>query len=390
MPDRTVSVSIVTSNSGRYIARCLDAVFQQKETHLDVVVVDNASADETRRILGKYRSRIRLIKNERNLGFAAAQNQAIRCSRAPWVLALNPDVLLQPDFILNLLEAAAEADSKAGTICGKLLSIGQGFTPLPESRIDSAGIYFTPAMRHFDRGWQQPDDGRYDCPEYVFGASAAAALYSRELIEDISIDGEFFDPDFFAYREDADIAWRAQLLGWCCLYTPAAVGHHVRTVSPENRKSVSPAINMHSVKNRFLLRIKNLTPGLWRRHWLAMTVRDLAVIGGCVVTEQRSLEAFVRLARCWRRAWDRRRWIMNRRKVSEEALAAWFRLENPVERTSGQGAEAGGRQLIPRGNSDRLRGPERHDLPLVVGRGFSNHPAVRASEPGSGMGLRAG
>jgi GT2 family glycosyltransferase len=339
MPRTTVSVSIVTSNSDRYIARCLDAVLSQRGTHLDVVVVDNASADETRRILARYRSRIRLIKNDRNLGFAAAQNQAIRCSRAPWVLALNPDVLLQPDFISNLLEAAT-ADPKAGTICGKLLSIGSGFTPLPEPRIDSAGIYFTPAMRHFDRGWQQPDDGRYDRPEYVFGASAAAALYRRDLIDDISIHGAFFDPDFFAYREDADIAWRAQLLGWRCLYTPAAVGHHVRTVSPENRKSVSPVINMHSVKNRFLLRIKNLTPGLWRRYWLAMTLRDLAVIGGCLLTEQRSLEAFVRLARCWRRAWDQRRWIMTRSTVSEEALAAWFRFEPVVQAFGVTPAEA--------------------------------------------------
>jgi GT2 family glycosyltransferase len=339
MPDRTVSVSIITSNSDRYIAGCLDAVLRQRGTHLDVVVVDNASTDNTRRILAKYRSRIRLIKNERNLGFAAAQNQAIRCSQAPWILALNPDVLLQPDFIANLLEAAA-ADPRAGTICGKLLSIGPGFTPLPKPRIDSAGIYFTPAMRHFDRGWQQPDDGRYDRPEYVFGASAAAALYSRGLIEDISIDGEFFDPDFFVYREDADIAWRAQLLGWRCLYTPAAVAHHVRTVSPENRKSVSPVINMHSVKNRFLMRIKNLTPGLWRRYWLAMTLRDLAVIGGCLLTEQRSLEAFARLARCWRRAWNQRRWIMKRRTVSEEALAAWFRFEPVVEAFGVTPAEA--------------------------------------------------
>jgi len=289
-------------------------------------VVDNASTDDTPRILAKYRSRIRLIENDRNLGFAAAQNQAIRFSKAPWVLALNPDVLLEPDFLAGLLEAGA-AEPRAGTVCGKLLSIGPDFAPLPEARLDSAGIYFTPAMRHFDRGWQQPDDGRYDHTEYVFGASAAAALYRRGMIDDISINGEFFDPDFFAYREDADIAWRAQLLGWRCLYTPAAVGHHVRSVSPENRKSVSPVINMHSVKNRFLLRIKNLTPGLWRRYWLAMTLRDLTVIGGCLLAEQRSLEAFARLARCWRRAWDQRRWIMNRRRASEEDLTAWFRYE---------------------------------------------------------------
>ena len=112
------------------------------------------------------------------------------------------------------------------------------------------------------------------------------------MIDDISIDGDFFDPDFFAYREDADVAWRAQLLGWRCIYTPAAEGWHVRTVAPGNRRAVSPAINMHSVKNRFLMRIKNATPGLYRRCWLPMTARDLVVIAGCLVFEPRSLPAF--------------------------------------------------------------------------------------------------
>ena len=196
---------------------------------------------------------------------------------------------------------AAELDARAGAICGKLLSIGPGFEPLAEPLIDSTGIYVTPAMRHFDRGWHEPDEGRYQQSEYVFGATGAAALYRRAMIDDISVDGEFFDPDFFSYREDADVAWRAQLLGWRCIYTPAAVAYHVRTVSPQNRRSIPAAINMHSVKNRFLLRIKNLTPGLWRRYWLPMTLRDLVVIGGCFLTEPSSLRAFWQLARCLRR-----------------------------------------------------------------------------------------
>ncbi len=79
------------------------------------------------------------------------------------------------------------------------------------------------------------------------------------MIEDISIQGEFFDPDFFVYREDADVAWRAQLMGWRCIYTPLARGYHVRNVLPGNRRALPPEINMHSVKNRFLMRIKNMT-----------------------------------------------------------------------------------------------------------------------------------
>ena len=125
--------------------------------------------------------------------------------------------------------------------------------------MDSTGIYFTPMLRHLDRGSQEVDNGHYLNYEYVFGATAAAALYRREMIEDISMDGEFFDSDFFVYREDADVAWRAQLLGWRCLYTPHARGYHVRNVLPGNRRALPAEINMHSVKNRFLMRIKNMT-----------------------------------------------------------------------------------------------------------------------------------
>ena len=158
----------------------------------------------------------------------------------------------------------------------------------------------------------------------MFGATGAAALYRREMIEDISLDSEFFDTDFFSYREDADVAWRAQLLGWRCIYTPAAVAYHVRTVSPENRRSIPKAINMHSVKNRFLLRIKNLTPGLWRRYWMQMTLRDMVVIGGCFLAEPSSLRAFWQVARCLRTSLARRRLIMQRRTVSDQYLAQWF------------------------------------------------------------------
>ena len=338
----TVCVTIVTYNSRRYIRRCLEAVLGQEGGGLDVVVVDNASSDGTAGILREFKKRIRIIGNSRNEGFAAGQNRAIAASRADWVLALNPDVLLESDFVRRLLAAAAP-DPKVGSACGKLLSIGAGFDPLPEPRIDSTGIYFTPQMRHFDRGWHEADDGRYQRMEYVFGASGAAALYRREMIRDVAERGEFFDPDFFAYREDADVAWRAQLLGWRCLYTPFAVAHHVRTVVPGSRRRVPAVLNMHSVKNRFLMRIKNCTPGLWRRYWLPMTARDLLVVAGCMVYEPTSLPAFWRLAKCLGRTLERRRSLMGRRRVSDEELAEWIdRQQLPQAAEAALAAYAGG------------------------------------------------
>lgn len=320
----TVSIAVVTFNSARYIHRCLDAALEQEGVDLDVVVVDNASADRTREILAEFGDHVRVIPCSENIGFAAGQNLAIRESgTSEWVLTLNPDVLMKPGFVRSLVDAG-EADASVGSVCGKLLSIAPGFTPLPESRIDSAGIVFQPNMRHFDRGWHQRDERQFECAEYVFGASAAAALYRREMIEDVSMDGAFFDPDFFVYREDADVAWRAQLLGWRCLYAPAAVAHHVRTVTPVNRRSVPAAVNMHSVKNRFLMRIKNATGGVYRRYWLPMTLRDLVVIGGSMLWEPSSLSAFWRVATCLPRAVKQRRQIMARRRVSEAELLELF------------------------------------------------------------------
>ena len=319
----SVSVTIVTYNCRKYLEACLESIFEQAYGPLEIVVVDNGSMDGTRAYLSRFEDRIRVEYNDTNVGFAAAQNQAIALSTGDWILVLNPDAVLLPGAIEHLVEAG-RIDEKVGTLCGRMLAIGRDLKPLENPLIDTTGIYFTEAMRHFDRGWHEPDDGRFRKMEYVFGASAAAALYRREMIADISEDGKFFDPDFFTYREDADVAWRAQLLGWRCLYVPDAAAFHVRSVGPGRRHAVPSVINMHSVKNRFLMRIKNMTGGLFRRFWLPVTARDLVVIGGCLLWEPRSLPAFWRVVMCMPRAFHQRRWIMRRRRVSDDDLALWF------------------------------------------------------------------
>lgn len=325
-----VSVTIVTYNSGRFIKRCLESVLEQKYPSLEVVVIDNASTDGTVDILEQFQDRCRIHYNDENVGFAAAQNQAIGLSNGEWVLTLNPDVLLLKNFIQALVDAG-QVDPKVGTVCGKLLTIRASFDLPDKQLVDSTGIYFTPMLRHLDRGSQEVDNGHYLNVEYVFGATAAAALYRRQMIEDVAIQGEFFDPDFFVYREDADVAWRAQLMGWRCIYTPMARGYHVRNVLPGNRRALPPEINMHSVKNRFLMRIKNMTGDLYRRNWLSITTRDLVVFGACVVRERTSLKAFWYLARNWRRVVAKRQEIMQRRRVKDDYIASWFSYQ-PVSR----------------------------------------------------------
>jgi GT2 family glycosyltransferase len=325
-----VSITIVTYNSGRFIKRCLDSVLDQTYPFKEIIVIDNCSTDGTTDILEPFEDRCRIIYNEDNIGFAAAQNQAIGMSDSDWVLTLNPDVLLLPDFITALVHAGNQ-DPRIGTVCGKLLTMSAGFDFPEKPVVDSTGIYFTPTLRHLDRGSLEYDNGHYRQYEYVFGATAAAALYRREMIEDISLDGEFFDSDFFVYREDADVAWRSQLLGWKCLYGPYARGYHVRKALPGNRRALPPEINMHSVKNRFLLRIKNISGDLYRRNWLQITGRDLVVVACCLLWEHSSLKAFWFIATNYKRVLTKRKLIQERSRVDVDYMASWFSFE-PVSK----------------------------------------------------------
>lgn len=330
----TVSVTLVTYNSGRFIKRCLESVLAQQYPDLEIIIIDNNSTDGTIDILEPFEDRCTIVYNEENIGFAAAQNQAIRLSDSAWVMALNPDVLLLPNFIRVLVEAGNSND-RIGTVCGKLLTMTSTFDIPPKPLVDSTGIYFNPMLRHLDRGSQEVDNGHYTQFEYVFGATAAAALYRRQMIEDISIDGEFFDVDFFVYREDADVAWRAQLLGWRCMYAPYARGYHVRNVLPGNRRALPAEINMHSVKNRFLMRIKNITWPIYRENFFSITFRDTVVLACCLLRERSSLKAFVFLAQNWRRVWEKRAQIQQRAVADPEQMASWFRY-SPVSKPSPQ------------------------------------------------------
>jgi GT2 family glycosyltransferase len=338
MSDAGVSVTIVTFNSARFIGKCLHHLFEQDYRKLEVVVIDNASRDSTFTELQAFASRIRLVRNNKNVGFAAGQNQAIALTHSDWVLTLNPDVRLAPDFISKAV-AAGETDSSIGSVSGKLIRMGPDFAIPPQSILDSTGIYFAPELRHFDRGNGDLDAGQYNSFEHVFGVTGAAALYRRTMIEDVSIDGEFFDSEFFAYREDADLAWRAQLLGWKCLYAPTAVAHHVRKVLPATRRSLAAARNMQSVKNRFLMRIKNVTGDLDRRHFLSITLRDALVVGGCLLREWSSLPAFPTVVRLFGKMLCKRRQIMRKRRVSTEYMNSWFAhdaVSVPAPRTAGE------------------------------------------------------
>lgn len=250
----TVSVCIVTYNSDSDIGDCLQAVRRQSFPLASIVIVDNASTDGTRDVLARIGDDVRIILNERNNGFAGGQNQAIAASApSDYVLVLNPDVSLDPDYIAEIV-AVMERDPCIGSATGMLVRADRG------DIMDSAGLVLRPDHNATDLASGEPAS-EWTSPHEIFGVSGAAAVYRRAMIDEISDDGQFFDEDFFAYKEDVDVAWRARHLGWKAVYVPAARAVHRRGWKPGGRRSVPLFVRRHSYQNRFFTLIKNEPAG---------------------------------------------------------------------------------------------------------------------------------
>ena len=274
-------------------------------------------------------------------------NAGIDASTGRYVLAVNPDCRLEPDFasiLARRLDAKDAAD--VGSASGRLLR-GDGVHLSENGLLDSTGIYFTAAGRHFDRGSGESAAGRYGREEEVFGASGAAGFYRRAALESAKISTGYFDSDFFLYREDADLAWRLRRLGWRALYVPSAVAYHRRRNVPERRRQMTALANLHSVKNRFVLRINNQTPGEFVRTFIPTFARDLVVVGACLTVERSSLPAFGWLWRNRKRLWAKRREI-------REMVAGRRPSPRPSPRLRGRGRLAG--SPLPGGRGIRVRG----------------------------------
>jgi GT2 family glycosyltransferase len=316
-----VSILIVTYNSERHLAACFESLRRQDWPVLEVIIIDNGSSDGTQGMLEKIAPGWKVVLNHNNRGFAAAQNQAIRQAKSDWLLTLNPDVALSPDFVSQLM-SWRDKDERIGLLCGKLLRLSSGGERT--SVIDSTGIYFTTNLRHLDRGADEVDRGQYQRVQYVFGATGAAALFRRKMIEDVSVNGELFDEDFFSYREDADLAWRAQILGWKCLYVPSAVAWHERRVTPERRGQLPHQINWHSVKNRFIMRAKNASFWLGLRFFIPIAARDFLIFGYALLRDWKLFSALAWPPMHVGQIHRKRKWIQSHRRVSDRELARWF------------------------------------------------------------------
>jgi GT2 family glycosyltransferase len=243
---KRIAVIIVNWNGRHHLEGCLDALSAQTFTDFGVIVVDNGSTDGSVEWVETHYSQVRLIRNAKNVGFAAANNQAIRATESEFVVTLNNDTQVAPGWLAALVEAV-ETDPAVGMVASKML-----FADGPDT-INSAGIALDPVGIAWDRFGGKADDADEKTLVEVFGPCAGAALYRRAMLEQIGL----FDEDFFAYLEDVDLAWRARWAGWRCLYAPAACVYHVHSATGVEG---SPFKSRLLGRNKVWLLVKNYGP----------------------------------------------------------------------------------------------------------------------------------
>jgi GT2 family glycosyltransferase len=307
-----IYVGIVTYNSAADLPDCLDALHAQTYPDVAIVAYDNASRDDSAGWLRTHAPMVRLIEGGENLGYGRAHNYLIRSAGlkpGDAYLALNPDAILEPDYLQRLWDALT-GDAGAGWATGKLLMKDRD--GVPNGLVYSAGHGLLRSGFAFNIGYGLPDGDAYAHSREVFGAPGAAALYRAEMIAALAPTGDFFDPAMFMYAEDTDVDWRARRQGWRCRYTAEATAYH-RGSSPGGR------LKMEAIANRYLSVLKNA-------YWFDLVIFNVPYMAAhclarLVVTPRLGMMLIRRLVT---RAPD----FLRRRvpsKITRSAMAAWFR-----------------------------------------------------------------
>lgn len=337
---KKVSINLVTWNSLKFLPQCLASIFQQNYKDFSLLIIDNGSNDGTIKFLEKEYPHIAFLKNSRNLGFSKAHNQGIKFAIEKgfdYVLVINPDIILTQNCLENLVQTM-ESDLRIAGVGPKLFKVQTGNVELKESIktkiIDSCGLKILRSRKVVERGAKEMDEGQYNKKEEVFGISGALVLYRSKTLNDIKINDEYFDEDFFAYKEDIDLAWRLRLKGWKNLYQPKAIAYHYRTATIKetaglietikNRREKSKIVNYFSYKNHLLLLVKNEFIFNFLLHLPFILFYEFKKFIYLLFFETKTLKAFKQFLKELPSALKKRRLIMKDRKIGFKEIRKWF------------------------------------------------------------------
>ncbi len=338
-----VTIQIVSWNSQKYLGNCLQSLDAQTYRDFQILVVDNNSHDTTVKFLKANYPHVAVFQNNKNFGFAKANNQAIKLLSSPYVLLCNPDIVLEPDWLAKIMaEVEDEKNAQFGSFGGKVLRLKMVNDELNEvmktNVIDSCGLECGRNRRFKEIGAGLTAE-EFDERKEVFGHSGALVLFKREALEECLIEVgkngvEYFDEDFFCYKEDIDLDWRLQLLGWKSLFLPSAIAYHVRSMGGsekkhwyeilKNRQKQSPASRYYSYRNHFLLLLKNETSkDFWHNFWPILW-QEIKKFFYVLFLEPKNFKALIEVIKLLPKTLKKRKIIRARQKVSGVA-EYWFK-----------------------------------------------------------------
>lgn len=245
--DPEVTVVVVNYNGGDYLRGCLASLARQTFTNFETIVIDNASQDESLDRIGERPERLTIIRETTNHGFAPANNIGARLGRGRWLALLNPDAEAAPDWLEQMLRAAAERPTHRMIACLQI-------SLHDKSKLDGAGDCYLAYGYAWRGGYGHPIASAPPSGE-CFAPCGAAAMYPRQLF----LDAGGFDERYVSYHEDVDIAFRLRLQGERCQYVASAVVHHAGSGIT---KRASDYAVFHGVRNGVWTYVKNMPGGL--------------------------------------------------------------------------------------------------------------------------------
>lgn len=297
-----LSIIVVTYDSAGDIGLCLNSILPQMREDVELLVIDNASGDETVSIVGKQFPQVKLIRNDTNCGYGAALNQGIRLAKAATVLVLNSDIQLDPAFLPQLQKNLQNFSVDVGMIAPKIID--------QRGCIDSTGLSLSWLRRFFDRGRGEDARKAFLAPDDVWGACAACALYQKSMLEAIRCGQEYFDEDFFMGVEDFDVSWRGHSLGYRAVYVPDLCATHRGGVS----RTKNALFQAFTFRNRYFLLLKNESNAGWLRFALYAFFYDAPRLLFLLLTNPHTAGVLKDIRRLYPRMLEKRRMI--RQKTS--------------------------------------------------------------------------
>ena len=265
----------------------------------DGLVIDNASTDQTASLAARLG--VTVLPLRRRVPYTEAMNAGLHALDCDVVAMLQADTFVGPGYLEACL--AALADGGVGSVAPKLV---RALGPAESDRLpllDAAAMSFDRRRKNSLVGHGAPA-AEFDVEAEVFGADGAAAVWRRAALEDCAVDGDYFDQNMPGWGCDADLAWRAQLLGWRSRYAPGAIVHHVRRFSPTTRASSLPADRRTQFRNRLLMIAKNDAWGDVLRDLGPLVLYELLALGYAVLREHELLGGYLE---AWQRLPEARR-----------------------------------------------------------------------------------